>query len=193
MTDVGKVEFNANQESATKSTPPKGWPQPKTKEKLVKNIDSFHNFKVEYMNEELMAEMDYEKMLKGYQDAVFLRKGGHPRFNKLLEELSELHVRKDHDYSESKPLSNFNECKSFGIPNWKGALVRMGDKWARIKSIIKKGDNQVKDESLIDSLKDLGIYSIITIILLEECVLLEELEEREKELQNDTQVKEKAC
>ena len=44
----------------------------------------------------------------------------------------------------------------------------MGDKYARISNFIKKGDFQFKEESIKDTLMDMAIYSLITIILYEE-------------------------
>lgn len=106
--------------------------------------------------------------------------GGHPKFNQLLQEMAELHAKKDHDYAGDKHLSNFEECEKFNIPAWKGVLVRLSDKWSRVKSLVKKGGNKVKDESLIDTLMDISVYALITIILLEEA-------------KRDTQTEEKAC
>lgn len=105
---------------------------------------------------------------------------GHPKFNWLLQEMAELHARKDHDYAGDEHLSNFKECEKFDIPAWKGVLVRLSDKWSRVKSLVKKGGNKVEDESLIDTLMDISVYALITIILLEEA-------------ERDTQAEEKAC
>jgi hypothetical protein len=97
-----------------------------------------------------------------------LFKGGHPRFNELLIELSELHARKNSDYSGDNPLANLKECENYGVPAWKGVLIRLSDKYSRIKSIVKKGSVSVKDESLIDTLRDQAVYSLLAIILMEE-------------------------
>jgi anti-sigma28 factor (negative regulator of flagellin synthesis) len=42
-----------------------------------------------------------------------------------------------------------------------GFFTRMMDKMSRLKSFIKKGELQVKDESVADSLKDLANYSCL--------------------------------
>lgn len=97
-----------------------------------------------------------------------LYKGGHPRFNELLIELSELHAKKNSDYSGDNPLANLKECENYGVPAWKGVLIRLSDKYSRIKSIVKKGSVAVKDESLIDTLRDQAVYSLLAIILMEE-------------------------
>ena len=55
----------------------------------------------------------------------------------------------------------------------------MGDKYARISNFIKKGDFKFKEENIKDTLMDMAIYSLITMILFEE------EEERKERIQND--------
>jgi len=55
--------------------------------------------------------------------------------------------------------------EAFGIPAWKGTLVRMSDKWSRIVQLSQKA---ALNESLRDSLIDLSVYSLLCILLLEE-------------------------
>ena len=87
----------------------------------------------------------------------------------IFDELKELHKAKDNDYAGGEPLSNFKKCEQFGIPAWKGCLIRLSDKYSRIISLISKdGQHKVTDESLEDTLKDLAVYSIITLALLKE-------------------------
>ena len=91
-----------------------------------------------------------------------------PKFHKLLKEIAELHDAKNNDYSTSEDaLSNFRLCENFGIPAWKGCLVRMSDKWSRITQLSKK-EASVKSETIVDTLKDLAVYSLICTILYEE-------------------------
>lgn len=94
---------------------------------------------------------------------------GHPRFYELLDEIAELHSRKNSDYaSDTEPLSNLRRCERIGIPAWKGVLVRLEDKWDRTEKVASKGEAAVKNESLIDTLKDTAVYSLLCIILIEE-------------------------
>lgn len=80
-------------------------------------------------------------------------------FLKEMRELVELHERKDADYGGGDSLSNFKECEKFGIPAWKGVLIRMSDKWSRIRSLAVK--NASVNETMDDTLADLAVYSII--------------------------------
>lgn len=92
---------------------------------------------------------------------------GDPRFYELLEEVSDLHSRKNHDYSrQDEPLSNFKRSQAFGVEPWRGIFIRMSDKWSRIEELSK--GKQPKNESLRDSLIDNAVYSLLAIILLDE-------------------------
>lgn len=82
------------------------------------------------------------------------------KLEELMDELLETFVAKNSDYGDSFADS----FKEFGITS---AVVRMNDKMNRIKSLSKKGDRQVKDESLRDSLMDLANYALMTVVELE--------------------------
>lgn len=96
--------------------------------------------------------------------------GGHPMFHELLEEMREIHNRKNADYGNGKQLGNFEEAKDFGVTAFQGVLVRISDKYSRIKSLSKRENNEgeVKDESIEDTLLDLANYAILAIIVRRE-------------------------
>lgn len=93
---------------------------------------------------------------------------GHPKFYALLDVMADLHSRKNHDYSGDDPLSNLRASEEIGIPAWKGILVRLMDKWGRLRQFAKTKTLKVKDESVIDTLMDNAVYSLLCIILYEE-------------------------
>lgn len=93
---------------------------------------------------------------------------GHPKFYELLQQMADLHSRKNHDYAGDDPLSNLRASEEIGIPAWKGILVRLMDKWSRLKNFARTGTFEVKDESLIDAFMDNAVYSLLCIILFEE-------------------------
>ena len=103
-------------------------------------------------------------------------RNGHPRFYEILEELADLHERKNSDYAgEQHPLANFLESQRFGVSPFLGVLVRLSDKWSRICSLTAKAHGEigqinpsVADEGIIDTLRDMASYSVLAIILLEE-------------------------
>lgn len=79
------------------------------------------------------------------------------RHSEICNNLYELYKSKNTDYGDS-----FGETfREFGMIS---TVVRMSDKWNRIKSLTKGAKNEVKDESLKDTLMDLANYCIMTVI-----------------------------
>ena len=94
---------------------------------------------------------------------------GHPGFYELLDQMAELHSRKNHDYAgKGTPLRNFYKCKEMGVTPFTGVMVRLSDKWSRIESFMKQGILEVKGESVEDTLMDNAVYSLLGILLLRE-------------------------
>ena len=90
-----------------------------------------------------------------------------PEVLRIFDGLKKLHEQKDADYAGGEPLSNFRRCEAFGIPAWKGCLIRLSDKYARLVSLVgKDGRHEVPGEGLDDTLRDMAVYSIITLALL---------------------------
>ncbi len=97
------------------------------------------------------------------------KRQGHPEFYKLLERIADLHSRKNHDYSgESDPLKNLRACERLNLKPFLGVLVRLQDKWSRLEEFVKSGQLMVKNESVIDTLMDNAVYSLLAIILYQE-------------------------
>ncbi len=94
---------------------------------------------------------------------------GHPAFYKLLEQMADLHSRKNHDYAgTSDPLKNLRACDRLDLKPFLGVLVRLQDKWSRLEEFVKSGQLMVKNESVIDTLMDNAVYSLLAIILYQE-------------------------
>jgi hypothetical protein len=93
---------------------------------------------------------------------------GHPLFYELLEQMAELHSRKNHDYSgTADPLKNLRSSLRLGIDPFIAVLIRLQDKWSRLESLAQ-ADPLVKGESIEDTLMDNAVYSLLAIILLRE-------------------------
>jgi len=92
---------------------------------------------------------------------------GHPMFHQLVKEMRKIHDQKNADYGNGNPLGNFLEAEDFGVDAFRGVLVRLSDKYTRIKSLVKKEkmEGEVKDESIEDTLLDLANYAIIAIVM----------------------------
>jgi Domain of unknown function (DUF4406) len=94
-------------------------------------------------------------------------RGGSERFHQILEELGQLHDKKQRDYGRSNdPFANVRSTAEFGVPAWVGAMIRGNDKIQRVKSLIANG--RLENESLEDSLRDLAVYAVIALVLWEE-------------------------
>ena len=84
------------------------------------------------------------------------------RHKKICEELNALYERKNADYGDSFHRSYLD----WGLPM---AAIRLGDKYNRFVSLVKsKGEAQVKDESIRDTLIDLANYAIMTVMELDD-------------------------
>lgn len=83
------------------------------------------------------------------------------RHKAICEKLNTTYKHKNHDYGNSFELS----VDEFGVV---AALVRMSDKWNRLKSLASKENKEilVKDESFNDTLLDLANYCIMTYMIL---------------------------
>ena len=102
---------------------------------------------------------------------------GHPRFYKILEELAELHSRKNKQYAtQSNPLANFKRTADLASKLIKSeiknkplvmALMYMAKQVDGVYEIVGESKTNTPD-SLKDKLMDIAIYSIIAIILSEE-------------------------
>jgi hypothetical protein len=82
---------------------------------------------------------------------------------KFFGDCVEISKKKNADYTggNDNPFSNFQSVESLGIKTEQGFLTRMMDKMARIGSFVSKGELQVKDESVTDTLRDLANYSCL--------------------------------
>lgn len=91
-----------------------------------------------------------------------------PRFDALLSELAVLHDKKGHDYGGDDPLAGFRD---FG---WPGIIVRIGDKYNRLKTFVNRlfrngaAELRVGEETVRDTLLDLAAYALLAIILLDQ-------------------------
>jgi len=91
------------------------------------------------------------------------------RFNEIVKEMVDLHDKKNRDYAGEEYLSNFLMCeKHMGVPAWKGCIIRLSDKMARIMNVARDDETSVGDETITDTLMDLAVYAIITRILYED-------------------------
>lgn len=87
------------------------------------------------------------------------------RHKKICDDLNALYARKNHDYGDSFHQTFIEEGLAM-------ARIRLGDKFSRFKTLSRlscsDGDQQqVKDESIRDTLLDLANYAIMTVLELD--------------------------
>lgn len=80
-------------------------------------------------------------------------------FNEIVEDMKAVHEKKNADYG-----NNFH--KRYAKYGFLTALLRLTDKMERLENIYEKGEIQVKDESVEDTLLDLANYAVMTIVEL---------------------------
>lgn len=87
---------------------------------------------------------------------------GDPGFLAALDELRALHLSKGHDYADrTDPLKNYVQSShDCGVEPWRGALLRLSEKYHRIKNLLAK-DATPNFESIDDTLMDLAALSLI--------------------------------
>ena len=116
-------------------------------------------------------EMDREERRKKViEEFKALWKFSHPEFINHIVEMCETHEVKNKAYGGGNPLGNFEESERLGIQSWKGAMVRLTDKYTRMCNLTKNiGNPEYADardmESLDDTLIDLSNYGIIVAVL----------------------------
>lgn len=79
---------------------------------------------------------------------------------KVCKKLNQIYKKKNHDYGDSF-TETYNELGLISC------ITRMNDKMNRLKSLAKSGNNEVKDETISDTLLDLANYSIMTYMCLQ--------------------------
>ena len=78
----------------------------------------------------------------------------------INNELETIRINKGHDYSGTQ--DTLDNLRDFGFL---GVVVRIGDKYKRLKHFCKQGTLSVKDESIEDTCKDLINYALFALIL----------------------------
>jgi len=92
---------------------------------------------------------------------------GDPRFYAEVQRIVDLHDKKQKDYgSNTDPFANVRASENWGVPGWKGALMRMDDKVHRLREFAKRGE--LANESAEDSMRDIAVYALIALILYRE-------------------------
>lgn len=79
------------------------------------------------------------------------------RHKEICDGLNALYAKKNHDYGDSFHQSFIEE--GMAMPR-----IRLGDKFNRFKTLSRKDERRVSDETLRDTLLDLANYAIMTVL-----------------------------
>jgi hypothetical protein len=74
----------------------------------------------------------------------------------ICDGLNDIYTKKNHDYGDS-----FAKLRT-ELPN--SILVRIYDKYSRLKTLLEGSEQKVKDESIEDTLMDLANYCIMELV-----------------------------
>lgn len=74
----------------------------------------------------------------------------------ICQELTSIYEKKNHDYGDSFAILRKEHPNSI--------LIRIYDKYRRLKTLLEGADPKVKNESIEDTLKDLANYCIMELI-----------------------------
>ena len=78
-------------------------------------------------------------------------------FDQIANKICQLHAKKNADYGDAA----YESYKDFGLVSY---VIRLGDKFRRLKTLTSPGyEQQIKTESIEDTLMDLAAYSIMAI------------------------------
>lgn len=90
---------------------------------------------------------------------------------KICDGLRDLRMKKGHDYGQ---------CFEFSMGDYGllSPVVRFRDKLGRLENLLKVKESKVEDESIRDTILDLGNYCILT------CAVLDLIEQKKKDAEN---------
>ncbi len=91
-----------------------------------------------------------------------------PELYSLIEEATRIQLAKATDYADQDSYRNLRDCEEIGIPAWKGVLVRLSDKFRRLKNFAKRETFAVADEGFRDTALDAVNYLLMAIVLFEQ-------------------------
>lgn len=122
---------------------------------FVEDKDRFDDFGELILCE--LAALSIVEIMK--MNGIDIKKKNMSRFREIANQMADLYEKKNHDYGDS-----FGE--TFRKLGPISAITRITDKYNRLVSLATKGEQQVNDEKLEDTLIDLANYAVMTIMEL---------------------------
>jgi len=89
------------------------------------------------------------------------------RFLELLEEVRNLYLAKQADYSgDEDPYQNYRKAEGWGVPAWVACMVRVEDKISRLQNLAQ--GRELTTDSVQNSFLDIAVGAINAMVLWEE-------------------------
>ena len=98
-------------------------------------------------------------------------------FDEIIKEMTDIHARKAADYGGGDEFGNFQESCRIGVPDYKGAFIRLQDKYTRCCNLMSGNRPMVEDESLEDTLIDMANYSVLVLAMLRRAKMVTKMKE----------------
>lgn len=91
-------------------------------------------------------------------------------FEDFVKSLKDILFKKNNDYTgnNSDPFFNLRRAERIGLPAWKGTLIRLLDKMARLETFASKQEFKVDGENFEDTIKDAANYLFLVLELYKE-------------------------
>lgn len=145
-------------------------------DKLAKFCDAFDNcdagcpVKYDHESYDLCQSFTFLRMTDGQLDRLLKcfekniqpseENGKVQRHKAICNGIHVLYEKKNHDYGDSFGQS----FRDYGLL---AGLIRMEDKFNRLKTLARGAGQEVVDESITDTLRDLANYAIMTLLEME--------------------------
>lgn len=104
-----------------------------------------------------MMDDKLEKELKMTRGDIKMKMTDEQLHKKILDEIHETYKAKNKDYGNSFG----KQYEEFGLLS---SIIRITDKYERLKQLYKNNEANVKDESIEDTLLDMANYAIMTVM-----------------------------
>lgn len=118
---------------------------------IIKEIDNMSKLSVD----ELLVSM-MEEAYKHEDEYVEKEPTEIERFESILDEMLDTFKRKNADYGNSVS----DTYSDFGLVSY---VVRIADKYNRLKNLSKSNKQEVDDESIRDTLLDMANYCVLAV------------------------------
>lgn len=92
-------------------------------------------------------------------------------FQDILDKMVETYKKKNADYTSGNKSAFEKSYERFGLMS---SVIRLNDKVERLAAFVEKERYEVEDEKIVDTLLDVAVYAVLTLVEEKAKCLLEE-------------------